>query len=140
MSLFVISKIRQAIGNTQLDHRPKKIRRSNYCGFLANLTSGYKLRRVNPYDQLARGLTYMPGLGTGILRAAISGALDLLEHLEYALGGTNKKTLECLAQATAFEGVATRTFDFCHDDLRSVHDRPANMQARKIFSEPNILP
>jgi hypothetical protein len=50
-----------------------------------------------------------------------SGALYLLKHFENAFGRTNEQALECLAQAAALKGVATRAFDFCHDDLR-VHN------------------
>src|SRR5690606_19442990 len=37
-----------------------------------------------------------------------SGALDLFQHLEYALGRAHEKALESLAQAPALEGVAAR--------------------------------
>jgi hypothetical protein len=47
-----------------------------------------------------------------------SDALYFFKHFENAFGRTNIKTLESLAQATALKGVATRAFDFCHDDLR----------------------
>ncbi|WP_167382413.1 hypothetical protein [Bordetella genomosp. 6] len=45
-------------------------------------------------------------------------ALDLFQHLENALGRLHEKTLESLAQATAFQGVATHAFAFGHDDLQ----------------------
>src|SRR5690606_22353335 len=62
------------------------------------------------------------------------GALYFFQHLENAFGRAHEKALECLAQATAFKGVATRTFDFCHDDLRSLHARLANTRPLKIQS------
>lgn len=41
-------------------------------------------------------------------------ALDLLEHLEDALGGVLEEALEVLAKAAALEGVATYAFTFSH--------------------------
>lgn len=46
-------------------------------------------------------------------------AFHFFKHLEYTLGRLDEKTLECLAQATALEGVTTRAFDFCHNKLRN---------------------
>jgi len=43
-------------------------------------------------------------------------SLDLLEHLENALGGVLEKTLEVLAKAAALKGVATYAFAFSHRD------------------------
>jgi len=54
----------------------------------------------------------------GIVRQDRSDAFDLFEHLEYALGRLDEKTLEGFAKATTLKRVATRTFDFCHNDLQ----------------------
>ena len=43
-------------------------------------------------------------------------ALDLFQHLENALGSIDEKTLERLAQATAFQGVTTHALAFGHDE------------------------
>jgi len=46
--------------------------------------------------------------------------LDLLEHLEDALGRAIEQALESLAQATTLERVATGAFTFCHVYLRNL--------------------
>ena len=43
-------------------------------------------------------------------------ALDLFQHLEHTLGRLDEQALEGLAQATAFQGVATHAFAFSHVD------------------------
>jgi hypothetical protein len=49
------------------------------------------------------------------LPAGFSGALDLFEHLESALGSTGKHALENLGEATTLKRVATDAFTFGHD-------------------------
>jgi hypothetical protein len=92
--------------------RTKKNRRSVICGLLAILTTRYKKPHYRGFLDSAPG-------GKPVAVKAASGALYFLEHLEHAFGRTHKKTLECLAQALALEGIATVPLDFCHDDLRS---------------------
>src|SRR6185312_10230866 len=46
-----------------------------------------------------------------------SSALDLLQHLEHALGSVDEKTLEGLAKAAALQRIAPGAFDFGHVDL-----------------------